>query len=209
MTHRAHHKSASISAAVALVAFAIIASCTSSQLLGVWANTEYRAKPLRRVLVVTGKNIPIAQGYAEQYIAASLNKIVSTQMAAAVFSDKNILAIPRPELRNLLLEKQFDGYLVVELSDIAEEEYWVPPMAFGGWYGGWRSYPWAFNVYSPGQLRRSTSYYISASLYEVATGKLVWRGQSKTVDPVNVEDLIDDVATLFRESLQNAGVVSR
>ncbi|MDO6430347.1 hypothetical protein Q4E93_07110 [Flavitalea sp. BT771] len=87
-------------------------------------------------------------------------------------------------MRGMLLDKAFDGALTVRVLNINEHDRWVPgsfyyaPVGFyRGFYGYYRR---VWGYYSePGYYTTDVEVLLESNLYLLATGELLWSGQSK------------------------------
>jgi hypothetical protein len=78
---------------------------------------------------------------------------------------------------------------------------------YGGFYGGYYGYGWggAWGGYS---VRTDTYVFVETLIYDLRTNKLVWAGQTKTMNPADVEGFIGDLAKAVRGELQKAGLTA-
>jgi hypothetical protein len=76
---------------------------------------------------------------------------------------------------------------------------------YGGMWGGYYGYGWG-GAYMPGDIRTDTYVHIETLIYDLVQNKLVWAGQSKTMNPENVEQGMNDLATAVAKELQKSGL---
>ena len=79
---------------------------------------------------------------------------------------------------------------------------------YGGMWGGYWGYGWG-GAYIPGDIRTDTFVHIETLIYDLGQNKLVWAGQSKTMNPENVEQGVRDIAGAVGKELQKAGLVPK
>lgn len=122
-----------------------------------------------------------------------------------------------------LKEGGFDGVLVTRLLSIDRNTTYTPPrrysrprtnfyqpgiawgMGFGGFYG---FYGTTFTeVHKPGYFETSKTFRLETSLYTVATNDLVWTGQSETIDPKSVPDLLASMTAAVAKRLASEGLI--
>lgn len=97
------------------------------------------------------------------------------------------------KIRQRVSDNNLDAVLIVTLLDKNKETHYVQGSSFtlsapvyGYPYYGYYNYAYS-TVYSPGYYVTNTSYFIESNLYDVATEKLIWTGQTKTEDPESIE----------------------
>ena len=80
---------------------------------------------------------------------------------------------------------------------------------WGGYYGhGWGS-PWGPGVVSGGQIRTDTIVTVETLVYGLRENKLLWRGQSETTNPRNVNRVIEDTAEQVVNELARLELIPR
>jgi hypothetical protein len=79
---------------------------------------------------------------------------------------------------------------------------------WGGYYGhGWGN-PWGPGVVSGGEIRTDTIVTVETLVYGLRENKLLWRGQSETTNPKNVNRLIEDTAEQVVNELARLELIS-
>jgi hypothetical protein len=82
--------------------------------------------------------------------------------------------------------------------------YMGPPYAgyWGGYYGyGWGA-PWGGT-----DIRTDTIVNVETLVYSLKQNKLVWGGQSETMNPDKVDDFVREVATAAARELRKEGLI--
>lgn len=97
------------------------------------------------------------------------------------------------KVRERVAANNLDALLIITLLDKEKETRYVEGSSFsmgapiyGYPYYGYYGYAYS-TVYSPGYYTTSTKYFVETNLYDVATEKLIWTGQTKTEDPTSIE----------------------
>lgn len=85
--------------------------------------------------------------------------------------------------------------------------YYGAPYYGGMWGGGYYGYGWGGGVYDPGTIRTDTYVSIETVIYDLRQNKLVWAGQSKTMNPSDVEGFVNELAKAVGGELRKAGLV--
>ncbi|MES1249717.1 MAG: hypothetical protein ABUL46_03490, partial [Chitinophaga rupis] len=87
-------------------------------------------------------------------------------------------------MRQLLLDKQFDGVLTIRVLNVNEQDRWVPgnfyygPVGYYRGFYGYYSRVWGY-YNQPGYMTTDVEVLLESNLYKVSTGELLWSGQSK------------------------------
>ena len=91
----------------------------------------------------------------------------------------------------------FDGVLISRLLGVDQNEEYVPPSSYTvptthygyGYYGYYgASYT---TVHEPGYFKTNKTFRVETNLYSVASSDLVWSGQSATLNPESLTEVID------------------
>ena len=78
---------------------------------------------------------------------------------------------------------------------------------YGGFWGGYYGYGWggAWGAY---EVRTDTYVSVETLIYDLRQNKLVWAGQSKTMNPSEVDRFVNELAKAVSGELQKAGLVA-
>ena len=80
---------------------------------------------------------------------------------------------------------------------------------YGGFYGGYYRYGWADPWGSSTTVRTDTYVKIETLIYDLRQNKLVWAGQTSTMNPNNVESMVTELAAAVSHELQASGLVPK
>jgi hypothetical protein len=86
--------------------------------------------------------------------------------------------------------------------------YYGAPYYGGFWGGGYYGHGWG-GVYDPGTIRTDTYVSIETLIYDLRQNKLVWAGQTKTMNPSDVEGFVTELATAVSKELRESGLVAK
>jgi hypothetical protein len=108
----------------------------------------------------------------------------------------------RDEMMSYLRQKGFDGVVSMRFLGAHEKlvsypslyDYWGPGWGYGYYYGGYDVYP-------------ETIVRVSISAYSLPTNNLVWSAVSRSVDPDNLNELINDTTKVAARELQKQEVI--
>ncbi len=191
---------------ISLVAAAFAACEPSTTLEQVWRApiTQYQQPPLQRVVTVfIGENESMRRSAEDQLARDLLKRGVQATPAYAVLSTE--------ERKNLDAAKQkmrsmgFDGLVTMRIVDREQDleyapGYWGGDWGWGGYYGGWGGW------YSPGYAYTETLYRIETNAYSLRTNQLVWAALTRTTDPANARQLINETTDVVAGQLTERGL---
>ena len=86
--------------------------------------------------------------------------------------------------------------------------YYGSPYYGGFWGGGYYGHGWG-GVYDPGTIRTDTYVSIETVIYDLRQNKLVWAGQTKTMNPSDVESFVGELADAVSRELRASGMVAK
>lgn len=89
-------------------------------------------------------------------------------------------------------------------QEIASTPTYGAPHYGGFWGRGYCGYGWGGS-----EIRTDTYVIIETLIYDRRQNKLVWAGQSKRMNPSDVEQFIDELAAAVSKELQAAGQVAK
>lgn len=78
---------------------------------------------------------------------------------------------------------------------------------YGGFYGGYYGYGWG-GAWGAPEVRTDTYVFIETLVYDLRQNKLVWAGQTKTMNPQDVERFVTELATAVSKELRAQGLVA-
>jgi len=106
-----------------------------------------------------------------------------------------------------------DAVLITHLKDVSDEERYVPPradyapaMAYGGFYGSY--YGSAYHrVYTPGYTVVDTVVSLETRVYSVNPKKLVWAGNTKSVNSASSETIAGELVKIVVDDMRSSGLI--
>lgn len=121
--------------------------------------------------------------------------------------------LTQEQIRNAIDGGGFDGVLVTRLLSIDQDQEYVPPKSYtvpttyyGYGYYGYYGTSYA-TVHEPGYFETHTTFRLETNLYSVATGGLVWSGQTETLDPDSLTEVIDSVTAAVARELKEEQLI--
>lgn len=109
---------------------------------------------------------------------------------------------------------RFDGVVTTRLLSVEKEQQYVPSKSYTvpkvhhgyGYYYDYYVTSYA-TVHEPGYFKTDTTFRLETSLFSMATGGLVWSGQSETVNPDSVAEIIDSMTAAVASELAKEGLI--
>jgi hypothetical protein len=159
-----------------------------------WAAPVDRSGPhLQRVVTLfVGESVTMRH-HAEDELARDLRaRGLDATSSYAIIGDEPIadIEVAKPKL----LALGYDGLVTMRIVDRENTIKSVPGASYYGYYG--YSYGWSTDYLYP-----QTIYRIETVAYSLRTGKLVWSGTTKSVDPDTLDELIEDTTDVVAGQL--------
>ena len=105
----------------------------------------------------------------------------------------------------------FDGVLVSRLLSVNQSQEYVPPSTHTvptSYHGYYDYYGTSYAlVHEPGYFKTNTTFRLETNLYSVPAGGLVWSGQSETLNPASLTDVIDSMTAAVAKRLKEEKLI--
>lgn len=85
--------------------------------------------------------------------------------------------------------------------------YYASPYYGGFWGGGYYGYGWG-GAWGGYEVRTDTYVLVETLIYDLRQNKLVWAGQSKTMNPSQVDKFVDELAASVAGELRKSGLIA-
>jgi hypothetical protein len=197
--------------AALLIAAALIAGCgTVTKIPVSWRNPAREGVLYRRIFVIGVAEIDARRRLFEDRFAAALSRkgaVASPSYGVLPRSQR----LSEEEIRGAIRGGDYDAVVVTRLLGVEEKTEYVPPRTYTvpeyyyGYYGYYGA-TWEV-VHEPGYYKTHRIVRLETNLYDVATGELVWSGQSETFDPDSFKDGIDSVTKAVAERLSQESLI--
>jgi hypothetical protein len=175
-----------------------LAACSTTQTLSVWKKPGIGSLAFNRVAVLVPSQDESVRRQIEDRVSADLPAV---QAQPGYRTLPGPLSTNREALRQTLAQAGFDGAIVIRIASVDKEATYVPGgmtyYAFGAW-----------PLYDPGFVSVDTYVRVQTSIYSVPDGDLLFSVTSRTANPPDLGDLIDETVTAVREQLQKQGLVA-
>ena len=195
----------------ALVALAACAGTTTSIPIS-WRNPGYEGVVFDDLLVIgVGRNEGSRRLFEDEFTKKLASEGARAKASWQLLPSSDPLS--REEIAKAVQEGDFDAVLITRLLGVDKEQqyvkgsrYSVPTNYYGSAYYGYYATSYAV-VHEPGYFKTNTTYRLETNLYSVNDSGLVWSGQSDTVNPNSVADVIDSMTTAVAKTLRTEGLI--
>jgi hypothetical protein len=198
-----------------LLATLVLAGCQTTALQSAWYDPTFTGGPMARITVVAAGLNPANRRLAEDIFSQRLRALrVHAAPGWAVVSDEaRNAAEPFTEA---LRASGAEGVLVIRVLGVdtrtqvntmmvtTTTPVWGGPM----WGPGWGSTSvWATTTVPVTQVSQYALVMVETSLYEVATGRLVWSGITQTLNPSDFQRDVGGFADVIIGQLAARGLL--
>ncbi|MBW2605124.1 MAG: hypothetical protein JRE28_12555 [Deltaproteobacteria bacterium] len=180
----------------------LIIACAGTKLTHTWVDETYHTRPVSDILViaVTHKE-DNRQSFEDKFVAQLKVSGVAAVSSSDVISIPSDLELKKEEISSAVNKFKNDAVIITHMVGVEEKESYTPPERNRGGYYGY--YGWAYGyTHEPGYYRTRTLVRLTTHLYDVKTEKLIWSGESETLDPGSINQIIDDVIEVLIKDLQ-------
>lgn len=198
----------------------LLAGCaTNTELMSVSMDKASKGS-FKKVFVIAISDDDAVRTMVEQSIATEITSggaqaiVSSTVMLGALASMKkeDLRAKAEAAVKKAGADSAF---VAVLLKDEVREQYVSPriqemPVPTTPVYMGFGSYVGYQHetVVTPGYFDKQRQVFVQASLFDASTGTPVWRAQSKTIDPTDLNTSVKGFSSIVVERLQRDGMLA-
>lgn len=180
-------------------------ACATTKIETQWKDPAATAQDLafRQVVAIAQVEDETTRRVAEDELVRVLESRPKAQ-ARGMRALPSYTLISTPELRDVAAMRAkveaagFDGVVVLRLVADGERVTYVP--------GRYEAHWGRVVSYDPGYTVVDRVVRVETSLYSVALGKRIWSGVSRTLNPKDLRDLVDDVARAVGAELEAQGL---
>ncbi|POY34835.1 hypothetical protein C3K47_17940 [Solitalea longa] len=190
-------------------------SCSpATKVTATWKDKDAAPKAYKNLFIVAlGQNLAYKKTIEDKMAAALTTTGAKATESTSVFppdftKDKNI---DKEKLIQKFKEAGCDGIVSVALVNKDSETRYVPGTTYmpGPYYGNFYGYYGGMGaMYDPGYYTTDKTYYLETNLYDLTTEKLVWSGQSSTLNPTDIDKAATEFANIIVAKMSSDGVVS-
>jgi len=188
----------------AWLAVAILAAgCATTKVTTAWRAPEARPITFTKVLALVPTDDQSLRRVGETEICKRVQPTSCTP-SYSIFPQGALPPVDEAKAR--LRAAGFDGAVVLRLIGQREQQTYVPPTY--GYGPGWDFYGRAYPMMiSPGYVRSDTLVKVETTVYDLTADQLVWVGTTETLNPKNVPELVDGVATAVAADMREHGLL--
>jgi hypothetical protein len=180
----------------------VLAACGSTTLTDVWKAPDTARLQFKKVLVVAISNdITWRRTIEDELVRRTRN----AQAVAAYQFFANDEPRDWETARERLKAAGFDGLVSFRLAGIDKQQTYVPPV-YANRVGGYWGYAWPA-VSTPGYTVTDTLVQVETLVYELGDDKLVWASRSRSFNPANAKDLVNEVVDAVRDEMKKQGLI--
>jgi hypothetical protein len=203
------HKASRFSRRISICALLFLCACTST-FVSSWRAPD--AQPLRVsgakvVAAVMAQDGP-SRRVAEDTLAQEISKYGAQGVAMYKLVPDADLS-NEEQVRSELEQAGVSGLVVMRPVGVDKEVVSTPSAGptYPGYWGGYHGYGWANSW--PSEIHTNTIVYVETQVYSLDQNKLVWSGQSKTTNPGQVDNLVEELAAATAQELERQGLITR
>jgi len=206
-----------LSLKIFLVMFSVLLvfGCSqSNKITDSWVNPEATKESIKfKKVAVFGLVMKTAtRKLIEEQLARRLVNTIAVPSYKVVSDDD----ISKPEVvKAKLVEQGFDGALILRLVDIEKRESYSPGVypsyyySFGGFYGYSYGYMYNYTQDYGGQYMTDQIVTAEIAIYSLSSDKLIWTGETMSMNPNDVEKTIAELSENVKEQLIDDGLLTK
>jgi len=173
-----------------------------------WRNPGFEDVSFEKLFVIGVARDEGRRLFEDEFVEALVAKGAEAEPSWTLLPQKEQLT--KEEILGSVDGGRYDGVLVTRLLSVEKDQEYVPPKSYTvpkvhhgyGYYGYYDYYVTSYaTVHEPGYFKTDTTFRLETNLFSVATGGLVWSGQSETVNPDSVSEVIDSVTAAVAAEL--------
>jgi len=197
-----------------LIAASALAAChkTATTIPLSWHNPAFNRPAFKKLFVIgVGENDAARRLFEDTFADALSYEGTSAQASWGMLPQSTQLT--EEQIRGAIEGGNFDGVLVSRILGVDQSEEYVPPTTYAvpttyHGYGYYGYYGTSYDVvHQPGYFKTNTTFRLETNLYAVAGGGLVWSGQSETLNPESLTDVIDSMTAAVAKKLKEEKLI--
>lgn len=217
-----------------LLASVVFTGCSpSTKLINSWTDKENTPQDYKNIGVVvffpqSSSRYITEHNIVDELKSKGINAMPTTDVfpmagrlneLTKVMDDSEVI---RQRVIEKVKENNIDGLMIISLFDKTKEERWVNDRSYmmggTGYYGtpyGMRGAYYDYYYYSMGTVYNDgyyvddITYFIECNLYDTESEQLLWRAQTKSVNPTDIEEASKQLAYIISKQLLTKKVVSK
>lgn len=197
-------------AIIASFALFVLTACTTTQFTGVWLDENYKAGPIKSIMIVgVAKNQRNRNIFETAMVKAFAAQGVRAISSLQVLGDEKI---SKESIFVAAKKADVQAVLTTRLVGINTEQVYHPPEIYvvpDPYYYRWDSYyPHMYEyVESPGYVAIYKYVNLETNIYDREERRLIWSAASETFNPQDVNKVVDDLAKAFIKKLRRSKLI--
>ena len=187
-------------------------ACSSTQTTATWSNPKSEPQSFQKVAVlgILG-NMSTRQSF-EYQIVEQLQKENVPAVAAMTMLPPKRKNVNVDQMIRRLHQQGVDAVMVVSLSDVNRQKQYVPgstyvaPRTYYNRFGDYYVHTYR-RVHTPGYVRRTTTYFLESTLYDLRNQELIWTSEAKSTDPNSLKSASKSYAKSIVKSLNKDEII--
>ena len=189
----------------AVLMIALLAACANTKPIGEWRSEAFSGK-LNNVLVIGVTSRSTRRRVWEDAFVTALRAQGIDGVPSYTLLESS-LELTRDIVERAIAGQGLDGVLVTRLVGIEQEQTFRLPAAYDDDRGYLGYYDHAWRETSGGYYAKHNIFTLETNLYDVASGSLVWKMQSRSMDASQPRSLIDEIIRLKAQTLKQHGLI--
>lgn len=179
----------------------------STTLISSWRDpaTQVKMGQFNKVLVVAF----VKNEASRRIVEDDLVKLMKSKgIASYQYLGEESTSLSTEELGEKIKTDEFDGAIVMRLIDPAKD---ISHMPGTGTYPSWYKdfYPFfegaSGNYHDENYTSSKTSYAVETNLYSFKENKLIWNGITNTVEPKNLDKMVEAIGKVITKEMKKQG----
>ncbi len=192
-----------------LVAASALAACsaTKTSIPLSWRNPAVEQATFKKLFVIgVGENDGGRRLFEDTFAKSLSEQGAAAQASWGLLPQSTRLS--EEQIRGAIEGGNFDGVLITRLLGVDERQEYVPPSTYAvpssyHGYGYYGYYGASYDVvHQPGYFKTNTVFRVETNLYAVSNSELVWSGQSETLNPESLSDVIESMTAAVAKKLK-------
>ena len=172
-----------------------------------WRNPSFEQMVFKKLFIIgVGRDDGARRLFEDTFAKAIAARGASAQASWGSLPQSEQMS--EEQIRAAIDGGNFDGVLVTRLLGVDQDQEYVPPSThpvptsyYGYGYYGYYGTSYA-TVHQPGYFKTNTTFRLETNLFHVASGDLVWSGQSQTVNPDSLKEVIESMTAAIAKKLK-------
>ena len=195
-----------------LAAFGLAACASRNQVVSEWKDPAYAARSGQKVVVMAVAENEINGRIWESEMSKQLAARGFTVVAGSAIMGTTGTRPDSAAVAQKVADAGADMVMVTRVMAIDKETNYVPGTTYVTPGAYWNGYYGLFtHAYSametPGYIEQNTVVRLETTIFDVATGKLVWGGVSESFNPSSTASLAQNVSEKIVHRLERSGLI--